>query len=120
MPNQQRTVSDLLAEHTDTQRIRLGGVEFHMNSAKYEQTSERAVVTVQTAGGYSRYDCSPTPREYVITGCTGLTGVYGSGGVQELRQFEPQPGQPDRLWSLEFAGEFRGRRYVKETAGTIS
>jgi hypothetical protein len=74
------------------------------------------VVTVQTAAGVGRYDYGPRPREYVIAGSTGLSGVYGPGGVQDLRQFEPQPGQPDRLWPLQFPGEFRGRRWVKVTS----
>src|SRR5438876_785833 len=80
-----------------------------------ELMSERLIQVVQTAGGYGRYDYGSKPREYRISLTTGLAGVYGPGGVQDLRQFEPQPGKPDALWPFEFPGEFRGKRWVKVT-----
>ena len=122
MATGQRSVADLMREHPEGPgtTLRLGPLLFHMNPQSYDETSERAVVTVQTVGGYGRYDYGNKPTRYQISGSTGLAGVYGPGGVQDLRQFQPQAGRPDTLWPFQFPGEFRGVRYVKVTQFKLS
>jgi hypothetical protein len=109
----QRSVADLMKEQDGQPTCKLGPVRFRLNPGSYEQTSDRAIVDVQTQGGYGRYDFGAKPRQYRLSLSTGLAGAYGPSGVQDLRQFEPQPGKPDTLWPFEFPGEFRGKRWVK-------
>lgn len=111
-PHAPLSTAGLMRDHDERDRVRLGTVTLRLNPSSYTDSVDAVHLTVQTAGGYGRYDYGPKPNTYELSGSTGLAGMYGPGGIAELERYRPQEGRRPGPIDLVWAARFRGIRQI--------
>jgi hypothetical protein len=87
-------------------------VRFHINPDSYEDDAEYNSTTVQTRAGFGIFFYGTKPPTIKLSGHTGIAGLRGPGGMNQLHRFKPQIGRPRKLLLFRYPNMFDHVRYV--------